>query len=124
MEGSRHHADHDAPNADAVAQAREVIAAADAAAAAARDAERKAKRVKDRTLTGPRQHFHATVWTYIDKDASGNFVGDNTHHEVLGRSPDVCVRKALNRSDERLTKHMLTMLTECHDGTHVSALED
>lgn len=81
--------------------------------------DRESHRVKDRTLVKP-FHFHATVWTFVSKDTNNNMV-DATHHEVMGMSPDSCVRKALNRViDEKQQLAHLSLLTECPDPTHNS----
>lgn len=74
------------------------------------------KRLEDRKLTKP-NHFHATVFVFVSKDDHGNFV-DSQHNEVLGLTPDSCIRKALARSERRQEKYHLAQLTECHDPTH------
>lgn len=96
---------------DTAAAEAELARAADIVAAAA-----EKTRTRDRTLTRP-HHFHATVFCFVSKDDHGNFV-DSQHNEVLGMTPDACIRKAIARSERRQRNYHLAQLTECHDGSH------
>lgn len=71
---------------------------------------------RDRTLTKP-FHFHATIYTAVEIDENGNFK-DSMQQIVWGFSPDSCIRKALNRAEERQKKYHMAALEECHDQAH------
>lgn len=98
------------------ATARKVIEEANAKRAREADEARLAKRDQDRKLTRP-WHFHATVWTFVEKDAGGN-MKDATHHETAGLSVDTCIRKARNRAEPGQDLYHMQQLTECPDPTH------
>jgi hypothetical protein len=86
-------------------------------------AENAAKlRRKDRLLVRPR-HFHGTIFCYVNKDDHGNFM-DSQHNEVMGYTPDSCIRKAIARSQERQTLYHIAQLTECPDPTHTNGMPD
>lgn len=73
-------------------------------------------RKNDRALVRP-FHFHATIFTAVEIDENGNFK-DSMQHNVWGMSPDSCIRKALNRAEERQKRYHMSSLEECHDQTH------